>query len=164
MVMSGDAQELFENPREFLFKEGIKIYNQPIQVSLYFMSESEDRLVRETARIEQTFKNLPVAVIELLAKGPLNRDLNSIIPPGTELLWAKTDGDICTLNFSNDFLANMSKDETKVRLTIYAIVNSITSLDGIEYIKFLINSKEYEKLHEVKINEPLARDDTLVIE
>lgn len=164
MVMSGDAQKLFDNPREFLFKEGIKIYNRSVQVDLYFLSESEDKLVLETVNIDQTLKNLPAAVFELLAEGAQNKDLNPVIPPGTELLWAKTDDNICTLNFTQDFLIHIPKDGVKERLTVYAIVNSITSIDGIEYVKFLIDSKEYDKLYSVKVKEPLAPDHTLVIE
>lgn len=164
MAMSGDAQKMIENPKEFLFKSGRKSYNRPVQVDLYFMSESEDKLVKETATIEQTIKDLPVAVFELLTEGPENRDLNPVIPKGTELLWAKTDYDTCILNLSNAFLTNISKDETTERLTVFAIVNSITSLEGIQTVKILVDSKECEKLYSVKIKDPLSPDTTLVME
>lgn len=162
--MSGDAEKLFDDPKDFLLKEGHKIYNRPVQVDLYFMSESEDKLVKETARIDFTFKNLPVAVFDLLAEGAQNKDLNPVIPPGTELLWAKTDDNLCTLNFSRDFLLNISKDSVKERLTVYAIVNSIASLEGIDQVKILVDSKEQETLYSLKIKEPLNPDFSMVIE
>jgi spore germination protein GerM len=164
LVMTGDAEKLFENPKEFLFKEGLKLYNRPLKVDLYFISESGDKLVKETATIEQTLKNLPVAVFELLANGPVNKDLNPVIPPGTELLWAKNDGEVCIMNLSDNFINEMTKDETVELLSVYAIVNSITGIEGIQYVKILINSKEYEKLNFVKIKEPLAPDYTLLSE
>jgi hypothetical protein len=68
------------------------------------------------------------------------------------------------MNLSDNFINEMTKDETVERLSVYAIVNSITGIEGIQYVKILINSKEYEKLNFVKIKEPLAPDYTLLSE
>ncbi len=164
MAMSGDAQKLFEDPKNFIFSDRSKTYNSVVKADIYFASENMDFLVKETVNINQTMKDLPTALFLKMLDGPMNGDYNTIIPDGTELLWAKTDKDICTLNLNKRFLENMPKDPSKEKLVIYAIVNSITSLEGIDKVQFLVENSVYETFYSINVSKPIEPDFSIVSE
>ena len=66
-----------------------------------------------------------------------------IIPENTELLDLKIEDEQVTLNFSKDILLIDEELEEKM---IEAIVYSITSIDGINYVKLLVENQALEKL------------------
>ena len=162
MVLSGEAQTFFENPKEFIFQKGKKSYWRPLPVTLYFVSESGGSLTKEEAYIGQTMLDLPRALFSLLEEGPENKNLNPVVPQETMLIWAKIEKEICVLNVNEAFLRNMPEDEEQEKLWVYGIVNSFAGLSGIEQVKFLVEGKELEQLHALGVKEPLTPDFSFV--
>mgnify|MGYP003304269782 CR=1 FL=1 len=48
------------------------------------------------------------------------------------------------------------------QLTIYSIVNTLTALEGIEKVQFLVEGQKNESFIHMLINEPFVRDESLI--
>lgn len=110
-------------------------------VSLYFpdketnMLKPEARLVNVKELIQSPYDIL----IGLLIQGPKNDKLEAIIQENTKLLNYSLEGECLTLDFSNELL-NYNKDDSKVKDNlINSIVNTVTELNEINKVKFLID-------------------------
>ena len=113
-------------------------------VSLYF-TDKETGLLKPEARMISV-KNLiqsPYKVlIELLIEGPKNEKLQKIIPDGTKLLKSSLENECLILDFSKDIL-NYNKDDSMLKNNlIYSIVNTVTELNEVNKVKFLVESQE----------------------
>lgn len=88
----------------------------------------------------------------------LKNSERTAIPEGTELLSVKVVRNIVHLNFNSEFHDNHPGGSSAEILTIYSIVNSITSsMRNVNYIKFYINNEEIETLKgHIDLRYPLA--------
>lgn len=129
---------------------------QPL--TLYFKHKYCDYLVpevRNAVRDKQSWEQL---VVEEILKGPSQHDRVSIMPSGVRVLDVTHKGETVFINLSQEFIEDidlskipgkedipeekraMAKAEMK-RLSIYSIVNSLTELEGINQVKFLIENR-----------------------
>lgn len=119
-------------------------------VKLYFQNRNATGFNVEEREIEVN-PNEPLEkyIIEELIKGPNEADSYPTVPSETKLRSIKTettDG-ICYVDLSSDFVTKHSGGSTSEWFTIYSIVNSLTELDNVNKVQFLI---EGEKLQEFK--------------
>lgn len=80
-------------------------------------------------------------LLELLADQPENSDLLSAIPSGTELLDADVENGLCILNLSEEFETNCPSGSAAQRLTLLAIVNTLTQLDHIRQVEICVEGR-----------------------
>ena len=121
-------------------------------VSLYFADKEtgllkpEARLVNVKDLIKSPYNNL----VELLISGPKNDKLKVVIPENTKLLNASLDKECLTLDFSSEIL-NYNKDDSMLKNNlIYSIVNTVTELNEVNKVKFLVNgqaSSDFEEFY-----------------
>ena len=112
-------------------------------VSLYFPDKETNNLKPEArlVSVKELLENPYNLLIELLIQGPKNEKLSKIIPENTKLLNASLDGEILTLDFSEDFLNVDTKNEKTKNNLINSIVNTVTELNEVNKVKFLINNQ-----------------------
>ena len=119
-------------------------------VSLYF-PDKETNLLKPEARLVNVKEllNSPYNVlVELLISGPKNEKLKGIIPENTQLLNSTLEGDCLILDFSEELL-NYNKESEKAKDNlIYSIVNTVTELNEVNKVKFLINGQSNEEFSE----------------
>lgn len=112
-------------------------------VSLYF-PDKETNMLKPEARlvnVKDVLKSPYNVLVELLINGPENEKLKSVIPENTKLLNSSLEGECLTLDFSNEFL-NYNKDDDKAKENMtYSIVNTVTELNEVNKVKFLINGQ-----------------------
>ena len=119
-------------------------------VSLYFpdketnMLKPEARLVNVKELIQSPYNIL----IELLISGPKNEKLCSIIPENTKLLNSSLEGECLTLDFSSELLNYNKNDSKEKENLINSIVNTVTELNEVNKVKFLINGQTSEEFSE----------------
>lgn len=127
-------------------------------VILYFKHKHCDYLVpeiRNAVRDKQSWEQL---VVEELLKGPSQHDRVPVMPSGVRVLDVTRKGETVFINLSEEFMENinlshipgkedipedkrsMAKAEMK-QLSIYSIVNSLTELEGINQVKFLVENR-----------------------
>ena len=112
-------------------------------VSLYF-PDKETNMLKPEARlvnIKELIQSPYNVLVELLINGPKNDKLKCIIPENTKLLNSSLEGECLTLDFSNELL-NYNKDDSKEKENlINSIVNTVTELNEVNKVKFLINGQ-----------------------
>lgn len=107
-----------------------------------------------------TKKGMIREIVELLtingSKHSRIRDgFNPVIPEGTRLISFKVENDLVILNFSSKLLKIKKLYEEKM---IEAILFSVTSIDGINRVKILVNNTELLKLPNSKKELPSVLD------
>ena len=111
------------------------------EISLFFFNRIRNSLTAELRRIVSSQPGISfLEIIEALSKGPISPDLEPIIPSETKLLSASHIEDLVTIDLSADFLE--AKDLLVARA---ALVNTLVDIDGIEFVKVLIDGKEFTK-------------------
>ena len=121
-------------------------------VSLYF-SDKETGLLKPEARlvnVKELMKEPYKTLIELLIAGPKNDKLKVVIPENTKLLNATLDKECLTLDFSSEIL-NYNKDDSMLKNNlVYSIVNTVTELNEVNKVKFLVEgqtSNDFEEFY-----------------
>jgi len=135
------------------------------RITVYFLDREELLLVPEE-RIVRINPERPIEnyYIEALIEGPRGSDLSHSIPPETRL-WADVhigDG-TAYVNLSGDFVARSTGALEILRLQILAVVNSLTEIDDIIRVQFLIESEKVDSLRGAwDLSGPISRDESVI--
>lgn len=134
-------------------------------VTLYFANDTAEGLTTERRELEiPASSTLEKVVVEELIKGPKNQGGISIIPTETKVLSVETKNGVCFVNLSKEFVDKYQGGTAGEMLTIYSIVNTLTELDTISSVQILIEGEKRDAFVHLAINEPLARNKSLIIE
>lgn len=139
-------------------------YNSEMrEVTLYFPSKDWQKLVRET-RIIKVNDQQPIAryIINELIKGSSNGNVSSALNAGTVLLSVETSNNICFVNFKSNFLDKNTGSAEKEKMTVYSIVDSLTELDSIERVQFLMDGKKIDSFGNINIGSMFGRDESII--
>lgn len=110
-------------------------------ITLYFIDtqtselKTEGRLLDATLLIENPYKE----IVQLLLDGPKTTTMQSVFPENTQIIDAKIENNCVTLNFSSEL--NNCVDDTQKYNIINSILNSLTQLNEVNSIKFLVNGE-----------------------
>lgn len=112
-------------------------------VRLYFTDSSMLRLIPSDFSVHTKNKNKAAkCVIDELLKGrDNNKKILRTIPDLKNGLTVKVKEKTAYVNMSREFVKEHSDLRRHETLTIYSIVNSLTSIDGIVNVKFTIDGK-----------------------
>lgn len=135
-------------------------------VNLYFSDEMGLYLVAENRKIEvKQSENIESQIIEQLIAGPETENLFSTVPSETKIRNIKTEEGICYVDLSNDFVIKHSGGSTAEILTIYSIVNSLTDLENVTSVQFLIEGEKVTTFKgHLDISKPFERNEELISE
>lgn len=133
-----------------------------IEVTVYFANPDFTALVGEKRRILKDDRYLE-RVLEELLKGPENKDLFNAIPNGTRCNAVFVEGNTAYVDLSAEMAKNQSGGTSQEFLSVYAIVDTLTALPGIDQVKILIDGKETTTLcGHIDISAPLRRDERII--
>lgn len=128
--------------------------NRQTVVKLFYNDKNTGEIKSEERRIDS--KNLLTDpykyLVELLIQKPENTALESCIPEGTRVISANMKGNILELNLSKEFVENHKGTKEEEEKTIKSIVNTVTELNEVDGVKFLIDGKEDKAFKDEKIN------------
>lgn len=134
-----------------------------VTLTLYFPSADSDSVVPEQRQVQvQKGESLEAIIFWELQKGPKNSDMGSIIPEGSKLLSVSTKDGLCTLNLSSEFVENNPGGTAFEGLLIYSVVNSLTELEQVKKVQFLINGKKREVYTHVTFSDPFERNESFI--
>ena len=123
-------------------------------VTLYFKNGNtlmpEARLIDVKELIENPYQK----ILNMLMEGPKNEKLENTIPQGTKIKNIEKIGETLILDFSEEFILNHIGGEIEEKLTIQAIVKTLTELTEINRIKIKINGEENKEFKDgvIKFN------------
>ena len=135
-----------------------------VEVVLYFTDEEFTGLVAEKRLIKKS-NNLLESVLQELLRGPQLSSHYSPFPESTRLNGVFTESGIVYVDLSHEMKDKQSGGTTQELLSIFSIVDTLTSLPDVKRIKILIDGKEETTLcGHIDISEPLERDEKLIAE
>lgn len=139
--------------------------NSNVNICLYFGDEMGEGLVRERRDVEvPASSTVERVVVDEILKGPKSEGHISVIPSGVKVLSVETKNGVCFVNLSKEFVSKFFGGSTGETLTIYSIVNSLTELETVSSVQFLVEGEKKETLSHLAINEPIVRNKSIIIE
>ncbi len=114
----------------------------PLQTELtLFFADAQNRYVESESRNLVLRENEPLArhVIEQLIAGPQTKALKKTMPAGTQLLSLSINETTCVVNLSHNFVDAAPGDAASARMTLVALVNSLTQLTSIDAVELLLD-------------------------
>lgn len=81
-------------------------------------------------------------VRELIEGEDYNRRILRLIPDVDNCMSVRVEENTAYVNLKEEFTENMPENKNHELLMLYSIVNSVTSIDGIDTVKFLFEGKE----------------------
>ena len=153
-----------------LGKEDILLNNSTAEnakeetIVLYFPDKDAINLVRDTRKVALIDNSVEKTVVHELIKGPKNENCISTIPAETKVISVETKDGICFVNLSSQFVTKHSDGSIAETFTVYSIVNSLTELDGVERVQFLVEGKKVDVLKHMLLDTPYTRDEAYIKE
>ncbi|MDQ7790112.1 MAG: GerMN domain-containing protein, partial [Clostridia bacterium] len=91
-------------------------------------------------------ETLEELVLRELVKGPAEADHGRAVPEEAKVISVNVVEGVAYVNFSKELRTKHWGGSTGETMTIYAIVNSLTELDGIEKVQFLLEGEKMDTL------------------
>ena len=131
-------------------------------ISLYYINSETNTLVPEARIIDvkNLIENPYKTLTEYLIESPKTENLKSSIPSATKVNGATINLGVVTLDLSKEFIENQSADS--ISQGISAIVNTLTELNDVNSVKFLIDGEENKKIDgtDISFEKNFVRDIT----
>jgi len=132
-------------------------------VTLYFSDSDAMYVVPERREIEfRDEKDIPEETFKALMEGPRTEGLHPVIPKGTKLYSIKVEDGLAVVDLSKEFVDNSPGGTASEAMTLGGIVNTLTELEGIEKVQFLIEGEKREVYTHAVFDEPFERDESLI--
>lgn len=80
--------------------------------------------------------------MNLLIEGPKSEKLEKTIPEGTKVNKIELKKKVLWIDLSKEFIENHKQGAEAESRTIYSILNTMTQLNEVESVKFVIDGKE----------------------
>lgn len=141
------------------------IYPDKIQMqmaTLYFSNGDNTLLLPEsrTIYVKQS-ENVEAQIVEQLISGPKMIDYFSTVPTETKVNNIKTELGICYVDLNQNFISKQSA-QSNPQIAIYSIVNSLTELEEVEKVQFLIEGRKVDYYNGISISNPMDRNEELI--
>ncbi|HHY94951.1 MAG TPA: GerMN domain-containing protein [Firmicutes bacterium] len=133
-------------------------------LTLYFADSQAQFLVPEKREVAQGNASLPDLVVQELIKGPATPGLGMTIPREARLVSSvKVENGTAFVNFNKEFQSKHWGGSAGETMTVYSIVNSLTELEGIKAVVFLVEGEKLESLAgHMDLTQPIQRDESLI--
>ena len=138
-------------PEELFLSDGM---DAPASVALPFWYPRADGtgLAAETRELAAG-DTLLQDVLTSWADGPSGQELEAALPRGAEVRSVTLEDGLCTVDLSQAFLDGLPADSGQARLAVYALVNTLAGVDGVEQVQLLVEGDA--------LGQPLSPDQSL---
>ncbi|RKD29064.1 GerMN domain-containing protein [Thermohalobacter berrensis] len=127
------------------------------EIVLYFADDQAMNLVKSKVKVELGNKTLEEVVLEKLKEGPESEELIKTIPSQVEIISVEVVDNTAFVNLSSKNLHGGSTMET---FLIASIVKSLTEIDYIDKVQFLVDGKKRETLMgHIMIKDPFTSEE-----
>lgn len=153
------------NRSNTVINHSIQPYNtEKRTIKLYFLENGGLGLISETRDIEVKQNiSLEYQIVEQLIEGPENEECMAIIPKDTKIRNIETKEGTCYVDLSSEFIPS-NIDASNEAFIIYSIVNSLTELNYINKVQFLIEGKKADTLKELPdFSKTYERDEKCIV-
>ena len=132
-------------------------------VHLYFSDYSNRYLLLDSRTVHlQDAESLPMVILNELLQGPSGSNLFSVLPAGTKVLDVQINDGVCMVDFSSHFFDDRPKSALKEHLVVYSVVNTLTELENVDAVQFLVEGQRMGQYVNLDLSQPIYRDETAV--
>lgn len=132
-------------------------------VKVYFTDIATRKLSAENRTVKITDQQpIEQYIIEEIIKGPEDETNAAVLAKDTTLASVNISNSIGFVNFAKNFVDKNTSSPENEKLTIYAIVNSMTELESVNRVQFLVEGKIVKKFGDMDISRPIGRDETII--
>lgn len=104
------------------------------------------------------------AALEELIVGEVPPSCDRPLPPGTTVLDVRVEDGVAYPNFSRELVTGFRGGSENEQVTLYAIINTLTSLPDVEKVRILVEGEPAEFIGgHYDLSEPLGWDDELIV-
>lgn len=164
--MVGQAKAFALGPEEIylsLEESGQQVISH--RQRLYFYNSQKSKLVAERKEIQYlVYQSRGKAILAALSQKPEGQDLTSLLDPMLGVNDVKIRNQVAYVDFSQEFVKAYADLGPNRIFLIYSIVNTLTDLDGVEYVQFLINGENPDKYSETQSLKTLFRKNNVYVE
>jgi spore germination protein GerM len=135
---------------------------QSVKLTLYFPNADASGLIATERTVVVKDQEVIKTMFIELATPPVG--LEKPLPQGTELLGATVSADgVATIDLSTDFQKNFGGGSAGEQMTMYSIVNTLTTLPNVKSVQFLLDGKNHAGiLGHLDTSSPLKRNESLI--
>ena len=134
-------------------------------VTLYFADRSGNELISEQRSIKvKNSLTLEYQIMEQLIAGPEKNLILPSVPNDTAIRDIKTEDGICYVNLSKSFINEDVDGIESKNITIYSVVNSLTELESVNKVQFLIDGEKVSDIEGVDFSKTFERNPSLIKE
>lgn len=135
---------------------------QSIKLTLYFPNSDASGLIATERTVAVENQEIIKTIFKELATPPAG--LEKPLPLGTILLGATVSADgVATIDLSTDFKKNFGGGSAGEQMTMFSIVNSLTTLSNVKSVQFLLDGKKLDGiLGNLDTSTPLKRNESLI--
>lgn len=133
------------------------------EIKLYFTRKDYNLLIPEMRTIKVTDQQpIEQYIINELIKGPAEKGNEPTLSSDTVLIGVETEDDICFVNLKSSFIDKNSGNQEKEILAVYSIVDSLTELETISRVQFLVDGKKVDMFGTININSMFGRNADMI--
>ena len=137
--------------------------DRTVKLTLYFADAQAMNLVPELREVPQGNASLADLVIQELIKGPSTPGLGITIPREARLASSvRVEKGVAFVNFNREFQTKHWGGSAGELMTVYSVVNSLTELEGIQAVVFLVEGERLETLGHLDLTRPVDRSENMV--
>ncbi len=132
---------------------------------LYFFDKQKGKLTAVRQNVSRpVYESRGKALLLALQRDPTEEGLNSLLGSNVTINDVRIRSRVCYVDFDQDFVKFYAEMGANKFFLIYSLVNSLTSLDKVEYVQFLINGENPEKYNETLALKMLFRKNLVYVE
>ncbi len=151
-----DGRETITLNADSLILEDLGPVSTTSSYQLYFSDTDNRYLIAEELQLDLAQEELPRYLLDQLIRGPEGTGLAQTVPLNTQVRdLGITDG-VCNVDLSAEFLHNSPKTELAQRMTILSLTNTMTQLEGIDFLVLYVDGERLEQYGTMDLTDPLT--------
>lgn len=152
-----------DQPQEKL-SQSQKVTNSADKMRLTLYFPTKDAMHLQPEEVVMSYNDHPArTAVELLIKGPKNKELVNVFPQGTILRGITVKNSIAYVDFDHNLLKNSQGGSSAESLLVASIVNTLTEFENIEKVQILIQGKVVGTIWgHMDVSEPLSRSEKII--
>lgn len=133
-----------------------------LDIELWYLTAGGRGLGVERRQIVKTVEQtVAEAVLSAWAEGPRQEGLLPCLPQGSQIRSVELRDGVCAVDLSQEFLQGLPEEESTAALMVYAMVNTLCQLEGVDAVQLYIDGSPAPAVGGLPLDQALIPDTTL---
>ena len=133
------------------------------EFTVYYTDRQQRYLISHEVSVNlATEPDVIAYLFQVMKTPPESTGLLSAIPAGSDLIDYWIDDELCTINLSGEFEYNGWKKAEAQRLSLLAVVNTLTQIDDIHQVEFQVDGNLLVQYRLISITDSLEYDSSAI--